>query len=126
MPYFKAPSDWFAPVNASVMGGAPHSHALLSLLASRIGCNRVQRASRTDKQGLVVTPAEGEAGGAFGGSQCAKVLAGVVVYIDVAARDVDVSLCVGDNGVAAAVGKDLRGQPVVFVNRHQPRAAIIF
>ena len=68
-----------------------------------------------DKQGFAVGPAECEAGGALRGFQCADVLAGLVVDIDVAAGDVDIAVGVGHNGVAAAVGKEFRGELEVLV-----------
>src|SRR3954462_14733768 len=96
-----------------------------SLLAPGAGLNRVERAARADKQGFAVGPAECKAGGALRGFQDAEVFAGRVVDIDIAAGDVDISVGVGHNGVAAAVREVFCGKLEVLVDAHQPCAAVI-
>src|SRR5690349_6657255 len=81
------------------------SQALFTLFATGFGRNRVDGTTRTDKQGFAIGPAECKAGGALRGFQSADLLAGLVIYFDVAAGDVDVAVGVCHNGVAAAVGE---------------------
>ena len=59
-----------------------------------------------DEQGPLVCAAEGEAGSPFPGFQRANLFARPVVDRHVAVGDVDISLCVGGDRVAAAVGKE--------------------
>ena len=82
------------------------------------GCcaNGVERRAGTDGQGVMTRSAEAEARRTFGNLEDAELLTRAVVDIDLAAGDVDISICIRDYSGSAAFGKRGRGQ-VSFSSR---------
>jgi hypothetical protein len=76
------------------------------------GCcaNGVERRAGTDGQGVMIRSAEAEARRTFGNLEDAELLTRSVVDIDLAAGDIDISICIRDYSSSAAFGKGGRGQ----------------
>jgi hypothetical protein len=96
------------------------------LFACDCSANVVERRAGTDGQGVMIRSAEAEARRTFGNLEDAELLTRAVVDIDLAAGDVDISICIRDYSGSAAFGKGGRGQGLFFVELRDVGAGLIF